>query len=292
MPQIDQLLGNWSTRFDERRIEALQHVRICLECQANELLDLPIGLVAIRFQQRRELRPATIRGRPEASRTRDPHLGRRERDRDDREAASASAPRRAAPGDVAAARVRRSGPRSSTARTRRAGPPTSPRSRRCRGEQPLHATRAGRDASVARIATTRYTTVDRRIPEDRVDAEEGRVGVVDLQLRVPEDLARRPLVEPDAGIRQRGRDERPEEAQHRSSAPGQRAKPTASKPNGSTNAARKIAPRRRSSVQRSASPVQPTTAASGSAIGPSSRARSSPRSSCQPSATTSDATTP
>jgi len=39
--------------------------------------------------------------------------------------------------------------------------------------------------------------VDRRVPEDGVDAEEGRVGVADEQLRVPEDVAVDPLLDPD-----------------------------------------------------------------------------------------------
>jgi len=39
--------------------------------------------------------------------------------------------------------------------------------------------------------------VDRRVPEDRVDAEERRVGVRDEQLRVPEHVARLVLVDPD-----------------------------------------------------------------------------------------------
>ena len=72
---------------------------------------------------------------------------------------------------------------------------------------------------------------------------------------------------------------------------GSRANPTASSPNGRTNARMKIEPSRRSSDQSSESPLQPTRAASGHARGPSSRARSSPRSSCQPRATASAATT-
>ena len=41
--------------------------------------------------------------------------------------------------------------------------------------------------------------VDRRVPEDGVDAEEGRIGVADEQLRIPEDVAVDPLLDPDHG---------------------------------------------------------------------------------------------
>ena len=50
--------------------------------------------------------------------------------------------------------------------------------------------------------------VDRRIPEDGVDAEERRVGVADDDARVPEHVAGDPLVHADCRVRERGQDER------------------------------------------------------------------------------------
>ena len=75
--------------------------------------------------------------------------------------------------------------------------PTWQRSRR-------RSRRARRRATPSRMPRERgedrddeVAAVDRRIPEDRVDAEERRVRVPDDHLRVPEDVARRPLVEAD-----------------------------------------------------------------------------------------------
>ena len=50
--------------------------------------------------------------------------------------------------------------------------------------------------------------VDRRIPEDGVDAEERRVGVPDDDARVPEHVPGDPLVHADRGVGERGQDER------------------------------------------------------------------------------------
>ena len=54
--------------------------------------------------------------------------------------------------------------------------------------------------------------VDRGIPEDRVDAVEGRVGIADLDLRVPEDIARLVLVDPDRSEDERHRRDLDEQA--------------------------------------------------------------------------------
>jgi len=64
--------------------------------------------------------------------------------------------------------------------------------------------------------------VDRRVPEDRVDAVERRVGVADLDLRVPEDVVRLVLVEPDGSEHERQRGQLHEQ--------GERPKPVPREP--------------------------------------------------------------
>jgi hypothetical protein len=56
-----------------------------------------------------------------------------------------------------------------------------------------------RDDQARQDGHDQETPVDGRVPEDGVDAEEGRVGVADEQLRVPEDVAIDPLLDPDDG---------------------------------------------------------------------------------------------
>ena len=120
--------------------------------------------------------------------------------------------------------------------------------------------------------------VHRRVPEHRVDPEERRVRVEHLDARVPEHVAGHPLV------RRRPR---------RTRAPSRRGRPRATSATGRARAAvrsrsraartagrtRRGRSRRggRRRVQTIESPVQTTNAASGRATGPSSRARSSPR---------------
>src|SRR3954452_11807708 len=71
-----------------------------------------------------------------------------------------------------------------------------------------------------------------------------------------------------------------------------RASASASSPNGSTKKTIVIEPSRTSSLQASERPNQNPISASGSASGPSSRSRTSPSQSCQPSRTTAPATIP
>jgi len=61
--------------------------------------------------------------------------------------------------------------------------------------------------------------VDRRVPEDGVDAEEGRVGVADEQLRVPEDVTVDPLLDPDHGEDDRHERQLGVESDHPAAAP-------------------------------------------------------------------------
>ena len=63
--------------------------------------------------------------------------------------------------------------------------------------------------------------VDGRVPEDRVDPIEGREGVRDEQLRVPEDVARLVLVDPDRREDERHRGQLDEEADCDQAAPGE-----------------------------------------------------------------------
>ena len=137
-----------------------------------------------------------------------PHLRRREADRDEHDRERGQR-RGRAPAPDHRSRGDRAGDERGEARLREreqeAEPDRRDRSDPGRQQPVAHAEqderqrREDRDDEVA--------AVDRRVPEDRVDAEERRVGVVDLQLRVPEHLARGPLVEADPGIRERGRDE-------------------------------------------------------------------------------------
>jgi len=62
-------------------------------------------------------------------------------------------------------------------------------------------------------------SVDRRVPEDRVDAVERCVGVRDEQLRVPEDVARLVLVDPDSREDDRHRRHLDEQAERDQPAP-------------------------------------------------------------------------
>ena len=95
-----------------------------------------------------------------------------------------------------------------------AGPDRGDRGRRpehdaqVAGEQHHHEQRQDRHHQEA--------PVDGRVPEDRVDPVEGREGVRDEQLRVPEDIAGLVLVDPDRGEDERHRrqlDEQPERDQ-------------------------------------------------------------------------------
>jgi len=61
--------------------------------------------------------------------------------------------------------------------------------------------------------------VDRRVPEDGVDAEEGCVGVADEQLRIPEDVAVDPLLDPDHGEDDRHQGQLGVEHDHPAAAP-------------------------------------------------------------------------
>ena len=63
--------------------------------------------------------------------------------------------------------------------------------------------------------------VDRRVPEDGVDAEERRIRVEHLDARVPEDVAGEPLVPADGGERERRRDEPAPEPRQPAAAPGE-----------------------------------------------------------------------
>jgi hypothetical protein len=81
--------------------------------------------------------------------------------------------------------------------------------RTCREDE--HETRDDRDDEEA--------PVDRRVVEDRVDAEERRVRVPDDHLRVPEDVARRVLVDADRGERERHRDQLQREEGHPAAIP-------------------------------------------------------------------------
>src|SRR5439155_11994412 len=65
VPQIDQFLGQRSTRRNERRVETLEDVWICLEGESNELLDFPVDFFAVRFQLLRNSgkRPFDVGGR-------------------------------------------------------------------------------------------------------------------------------------------------------------------------------------------------------------------------------------
>ena len=64
-------------------------------------------------------------------------------------------------------------------------------------------------------------SVDGRVPEDGVDAEERRVGVEHLHARVPEDVAGQPLVAADRGERERHRDQPAPEPREPLAAPGE-----------------------------------------------------------------------
>jgi len=63
--------------------------------------------------------------------------------------------------------------------------------------------------------------VDGRVPEDRVHPVEGREGVRDEQLRVPEDVARLVLVDPDRREDERHRRQLDQQAERDQASPGE-----------------------------------------------------------------------
>jgi len=76
--------------------------------------------------------------------------------------------------------------------------PGPDRGNRCGGPDQQPPIAAEQDCDEAREdRDDQEAPVDRRVPEDRVDAVEGRVGVGHKQLRVPEDVARLILVDAD-----------------------------------------------------------------------------------------------
>jgi len=93
------------------------------------------------------------------------------------------------------------------------------RSRRPADEAPVaceqHHDQAGEDRDHQKAS------VDGRVPEDRVDAVEGRVRVRDEQLRVPEDVAVLVLVDPDHGEDGRHRGQFRQQAERDEAAPAE-----------------------------------------------------------------------
>jgi len=81
------------------------------------------------------------------------------------------------------------------------------------GEQDRHQQGEDRDYEEA--------AVDRRVPEDRVDAVERRVGVGDEELRVPEDISRLVLVDPDRREHERHRRHLDEQRERPEPLPGE-----------------------------------------------------------------------